>query len=264
MSNEKIFYIKYDEINNIESMKKPIGVIIDIDVDDLDNLKKIYSNIINEHKIIIQKVIFKMDINEELSKHLFINDNVYFYIKNEEENRDLIDKMDAQLKKQIIGKKVCTCGIDILLYRSIGIHNIIVSSPLINDKKELEMLEKIGYNLFVIPNYSNAILKEVLDPSWIRPEGIRYYPNIKNWVIVSNKLVNINTALRSYIREQWIGPLASIIVNFDNPFNVFRDSENLLAGTFDIRRSMCEGNCLNCNKCNKEFMVIKKLIEKEE
>ena len=69
-----IFYIDYKELNSIQNTKVPIGVIINIKEfgeKELDKLiKKMYSN---KEKHLINKIIIRMEVNEEMIDNLKIN-----------------------------------------------------------------------------------------------------------------------------------------------------------------------------------------------
>lgn len=253
---DNIFYVNYKELDSIQATKTPIGVIIDMrefGTKELDILiKKMYSN---KEKHLINKIIIRLDINEETLNNLKINKDIYYQFTNEDDKRELIYKMqNYELKKQILGNNVCKTGVDIIKYRAIGISNIIVTSPIINSRNQLEMLEKIGYNLFVIPNRMENFLRASDDPSWIRPEGIKFYPNVKNWILCAHGL-NPNTIFNAYTSEIWLGKLSDIIFNFNNINNKYADIKNFLIPTFDIKRTTCNGECLSCKKCDKEFIV---------
>ena len=259
-----IFYVDYKELNSIQSTKAPIGVIINMkefgtkELDDL--IKKIHSD---KEKHLINKIIIRLDGNEETLNTLKANEDIYYQFTNEGDIRELIYNLqDNELKDQILGNNLCKTGIDILKYRVIGISNIIVTSPIINSRNQLEMLEKIGYTLFVIPNHMEDFLRAPDDSSWIRPEGIKFYPNINNWILDTYNL-NSNMVFNAYTNGIWLGKLSNIIINFNNINNEYADIKNLLIPTFDIKRTTCKGDCLSCQKCEKEFTVNKIFTEKK-
>ena len=254
MSN--IFYIDYKELNSILNTKVPIGVIINIKEfgeKELDKLiKKMYSN---KEKHLINKIIIRMEVNEEMIDNLKINKDIYYQFINEDDKRELIYNIqNNELKDQILGINFCKSGVDILKYRAIGISNIMITSPIINSRNQLEMLKKIGYNLFVIPNHIEDYLNASEDPSWIRPEGIKFYPDINNWILYTYNL-NPNRVFNAYSNGIWLGKLSDIIFNFNNIKNKYSNITNFLVSTFDIKRTTCGGECLSCKKCDKEFIV---------
>lgn len=259
-----IFYVDYKELDSIQSTKVPIGVIINMKefgTKELDILiKKMHSD---KEKHLINKIIIRMEGNEEIFNTLKASADIYYQFTNEDDIRELIYNMqDNELKDRILGNNFCKTGIDILKYRAIGISNIIVTAPIINSRNQLDMLEKIGYTLFIVPNHMEDFLRASDDPSWIRPEGIKFYPNIKNWILDTYNL-NPNTVFNAYTNEIWLGKLSSIIINFDNVNNKYADIKNFLIPTFDIKRTTCNGNCLSCQKCEKEFIVNKLFTEKK-
>lgn len=261
---DNIFYVDYKELDSIQSTKAPIGVIINMKefgTKELDILiKKMHSD---KEKHLINKIIIRMECNEEILNTLKASDDIYYQFTNEDDIRELIYNMqDNELKDRILGNNFCKTGIDILKYRAIGISNIIVTAPIINSRNHLDMLEKIGYTLFIVPNHMEDFLRASDDPSWIRPEGIKFYPNIKNWILDTYNL-NPNTVFNAYTNEIWLGKLSSIIINFDNINNEYADIKNFLIPTFDIKRTTCNGNCLSCQKCDKEFIVNKLFTEKK-
>lgn len=261
---DNIFYVDYKELESIQSTKAPIGVIINMKefgTKELDILiKKIHSD---KEKHLINKIIIRMEGNEEIFNTLKASDDIYYQFTNEDDIRELIYNMkNNEVKDRILGNNFCKTGIDILKYRAIGISNIIVTAPIINSRNQLDMLEKIGYTLFVVPNHMEDFLRASDDPSWIRPEGIKFYPNIKNWILDTYNL-NPNTVFNAYTNGIWLGKLSSIIINFDNVSNEYADIKNFLIPTFDIKRTTCNGNCLSCQKCEKEFIVNKLFTEKK-
>lgn len=261
---DNIFYVDYKELDSIQSTKAPIGVIINMKefgTKELDILiKKMHSD---KEKHLINKIIIRMECNEEILNTLKASDDIYYQFTNEDDIRELIYNMqDNELKDRILGNNFCKTGIDILKYRAIGISNIIVTAPIINSRNQLDMLEKIGYTLFIVPNHMEDFLRASDDSSWIRPEGIKFYPNIKNWILDTYNL-NPNTVFNAYTNEIWLGKLSSIIINFDNVNNEYADIKNFLIPTFDIKRTTCNGNCLSCQKCEKEFIVNKLFTEKK-
>lgn len=261
---DNIFYVDYKELDSIQSTKAPIGVIINMKefgTKELDILiKKMHSD---KEKHLINKIIIRMECNEEILNTLKASDDIYYQFTNEDDIRELIYNMqDNELKDRILGNNFCKTGIDILKYRAIGISNIIVTAPIINSRNQLDMLEKIGYTLFIVPNHMEDFLRASDDSSWIRPEGIKFYPNIKNWILDTYNL-NPNTVFNAYTNEIWLGKLSSIIINFDNINNEYADIKNFLIPTFDIKRTTCNGNCLSCQKCEKEFIVNKLFTEKK-
>lgn len=249
---KNIFYIDYKFLDSIKNNKIPLGVIIsdqDILVGKLDNLLKELFNNKEEH--LIAKVIFRMKINQKLLDNLPVYENLYYQFTNEDEEgiRELIfDLKNYELKRQILGNNLCQSGVDILKYRFIGISNIMIKSPIINSSSQIEMLKKLGYTLFTIPNYLELFTEPSQNPNWIRPEGIKFYDSINDWILMAGDL-NINTILNAYSHEAWLGSLSDIIVNFNSKI------KNFLIPTFDIKRTTCGGNCLQCNKCNKEFFI---------
>lgn len=261
---DNIFYVDYKELDSIQSTKAPIGVIINMKefgTKELDILiKKMHSD---KEKHLINKIIIRMEGNAEILNTLKASNDIYYQFTNEDDIRELIYNMqDNELKDRILGNNFCKTGIDILKYRAIGISNIIVTAPIINSRNQLDMLEKIGYTLFVVPNHMEDFLRASDDPSWIRPEGIKFYPNIKNWILDTYNL-NPNTVFNAYTNEIWLGKLSSIIINFENINNEYADIKNFLIPTFDIKRTTCNGNCLSCQKCEKEFIVNKLFTEKK-
>lgn len=261
---DNIFYVDYKELDSIQSTKASIGVIINMKefgTKELDILiKKMHSD---KEKHLINKIIIRMEGNAEILNTLKASDDIYYQFTNEDDIRELIYNMqDNELKDRILGNNFCKTGIDILKYRAIGISNIIVTAPIINSRNQLDMLEKIGYTLFIVPNHMEDFLRASDDSSWIRPEGIKFYPNIKNWILDTYNL-NPNTVFNAYTNEMWLGKLSSIIINFDNVNNEYADIKNFLIPTFDIKRTTCNGNCLSCQKCEKEFIVNKLFTEKK-
>ena len=261
---DNIFYVDYKELDSIQSTKAPIGVIINMKefgTKEFDILiKKMHSD---KERHLINKIIIRMEGNEEIFNTLKASDNIYYQFTNEDDIRELIYNMkNNEVKDRILGNNFCETGIDILKYRAIGISNIIVTAPIINSRNQLDMLEKIGYTLFVVPNHMEDFLRASDDPSWIRPEGIKFYPNIKNWILDTYNL-NPNTVFNAYTNGIWLGKLSSIIINFDNINNEYVDIKNFLIPTFDIKRTTCNGNCLSCQKCEKEFIVNKLFTEKK-
>lgn len=253
---DNIFYIDYKELNSIKNINTPIGVIINMKefgTKELDKLiKKIYSD---KEKHLISKIIIRMDINEEVIDNLKVNEDIYYQFINEDDKRELIYNIqNDKLKDQILGNNFCKSGVDILKYRAIGISNIMITSPIINSRSQLKMLKKIGYNLFATPNHLGDYLEASADPSWIRPEGIKFYPDINNWILCTHDL-NPNSVFNAYSKGIWLGKLSNIIFNFNNVKNKYSDIPNFLVSTFDIKRTTCRGECLSCKKCDKEFIV---------
>lgn len=259
-----LFYIDYSELKNLKNTATPIGVIIRMDEIKLDEFNTFMMKIVNDtegHSI--EKVIIDLEFNFEVVNNLQISENIYYRFYNEDQKRAAISTLKEELRERIIGIHTCSTGVEILRYRAIGISNIVLASPFINDDVELQMLEKIGYTIFAVPNYNNNFGSQI-DSNWIRPESIELYNCINNWILVSDKTKNIDTIISAYTQKQWIGKISDFLVNFDKSFNTYRNLNNLLSPTFDVRRTVCRGECLNCNKCEKEFIFSQKFTGQEE
>lgn len=256
---ENIFFIDYKENDKIISETIPYGIIIDL-LELGEKRINIFLNKLYQNpdflKKNVKKIILKTEYNKELFNNIVSLDNIYFIFNNEEEieNRLSIMQLSDEIKSHIIGKRICTTGVDILLYRAIGIKNIFIGSPLINDADELKMLEKIGYTLYAIPNIINPLIG-FNDPNWIRPEGIKLYPNIHNWILYSNEEKNIKIILESYYKGGYIGKIKNFLINFDTSYNSYLNIENFLNPTFDIKRTICKGKCQFCDSCNRELKI---------
>lgn len=256
---ENTFFIDYKNNEKVMNGKTPYGLIIDLDELGEKRLNIFLNKMYKDQKYInnnVKKIILKMDYQENLFKNIDITDNIYFIFNNEEslDIRMSIMELSDTIKKHIIGKKICTTGVDILLYRVIGIKNIFVGSPLINDADELKMLQKIGYTLYAIPNIINSLIG-FRDPNWIRPEGIKLYPNINNWVLYSSDNKNIKTILNAYYKGGYVGPVKNYLINFDNSYNKDINIINFFNPTFDIKKTICKANCQYCDSCNRELQI---------
>lgn len=263
---ENLFYVNYEAFGAIKDMNTPVGVIIDTDAFGQDKMDKFMKKLNSpKEKHHIEKVIIRTKLTEELLANIIPCDNVYYQFTNEDEHtREIIYRMeDEKLRSRFIGNNICKTGIDILSYRIIGISNIMIGSPIINSRSQLEMLEKIGYTLFAIPNHLDNLTNAVSNPNWIRPEAIKFYPNINNWIL-STDSIKPATAFRAYNSGIWLGKLSDVIDGFDNEANPHKDMKNFLIPTFDIKRTTCRGECLSCQKCQKEFVVNNLFTEKKE
>lgn len=261
---KNLFYINYNKLKYFTNKESEIGVILDVNELGLNTLHDFITKIM-EDKIDfnIRRVLVKLDVEQDSITKLKIDDRdiLYYSFNNEEEIRQYIETMPEDVKKRVIGKKICKSGVDILSYRAIGISNIFISSPIINDSSQLEMLKKIGYTLFCVPNYNRNFGSEI-DPSWIRPEAVSLYDNINDWILECCQSMNINTIYNAYSKGAWLGSIKDFLVGFNESYNIYRNTRNMLIPTFDFKRVHCRADCLNCNKCIREFNLTKNITEK--
>lgn len=257
-----LYYIDYSELSNFKDHTTPIGIVIDMFQVHQENFNKFMIDLYEDklpHNI--NKIIVKMDINQNTLARLNYHKDIFYMFYNEDDYYEEISNLDNDMKKQIIGAQVCSYGVQILKYRALGISNVFVASPFINDDTELNMLKSIGYNLYAVPNMNNSF-GEVIDSNWIRPEGIKYYPSINNWILATSENSNINTIFSAYLEETWIGNIGDYLVNFNNSLNKYNNYPNILLPSFDMKRAYCKAECLSCNSCAKEFALNHKITNR--
>ena len=262
---DKLFYIKYNRLEEIRDTQTPIGVVIDTREFGSEEFDR-FVNSLEEDSHNIQSTIIKTEFNPEIAESMSTNEDVYYVFSNELEMRKEIQSLPRALQKRIIGNKICRTGVDIILYRMSGITNVQVASPLINSKVDLEMLKALGWTLFTTPNLNDS-WGDMVDPNWIRPEGIHLYDDlISGYLLASDGGSNVNVILRAYLSETWLGDLRDFLVNFDNDINPYRNQRNLLMPTFDVMRSTSGDNQYFFESMKREFELSNILtgVEKED
>lgn len=261
---DKDLFIYYEDIDKVNSIK-------DIEINLIMNLGN-YSN------------LFTMKNKLEEAKNKIINKNLnvknffivsYFYEEiieyivnmpnfafvsfiDEEDYRVEISEFTDEEKSHIVGYKSVNSGVGIIFYKMIGIKNLIIDAPLLNDEQNLRMLRGLGYNnLFATPNV--MLYGGNQDPTWIRPEGVSLYKKyITNFILNCNNKVNIDTVIRAYTQEEWIGKISDIIVGAEeNKYIV--NTHNLFSYEFDHKRMNCRANCHTCPSCDRAVDYINRL-----
>lgn len=273
MQQDKNIFIYYDDLLK---MKRPSNLELNIIIN-LTNYKNIF--IIKKKLEEIKNKITNKQIN---IKSLFIisyyfkellpildNEDIFTYISfaDEENFRVEISQLSDEYKKHIVGATAVNSGVGIVFYKMIGIKNLIIETPLLNDEENLKLLQELEYNnLFVIPN--RIEYQDTIDPNWIRPEAVSLYKKyIKNYILAFDDRVNVDTVVRAYISEKWIGKIRSIVTNIDIESEL-ANVDNILSYTFDKRRMNCHGDCHRCIKCSRDINYINRiknlLINKED
>ena len=261
---DKNLFIYYDDlikakrISNVE-----LSVIINLtNYKNLFTIKKkleeIKNNLINKNIKLKNLFIISYYYKELLE---YVEDlELYTYITfaDEENYRVEISNLTDSQKEHIVGASPVSSGVGIVFYKTIGIKNLIIESPLLNDEQNLALLKDLGYNnLFAIPNkieYYNTI-----DSNWIRPEAISIYKkSIPNYILVFDEFVNIDTVIAAYASEQWIGNIGDIVTNIDKE-SEFAKTTNLLSYAFDKRRMNCRANCHSCINCKRDLDYINRI-----
>lgn len=241
---EKVFYIDIKHLDKITT-NAPIGVIMEaIDRVSLTEIQKILKS--DKHNV--KSVIIYTYYTENT---IFYDiDNVYYAFYNEAEARETLHNLSDKDKKHILGAKPCTSGVEILMYKVIGITNIIISSPLINSIETLKELTHTGYKFFTIANL-NKTKDGVMDPSWIRPEGIFIYDDCICNYFLTGQSNTIDTIVNGYLRENGVGFLDNYIKNLKEMGHDFEQVPNMLPITFDEMRANCGADCIHCRGCKR-------------
>lgn len=271
MADKNLFICYNDLIKAKRVSNTELSVIINLtSYKNLFTIKKkleeIKNNLINKN-IKIKKLFIISYYYKELIEYIE-NLELYTYITfaDEEDYRVEISNLTDTQKEHIVGATPVNSGVGIVFYKTIGIKNLIIETPLLNDEQNLVMLKELGYNnLFTIPNkieYYNTI-----DSNWIRPEAISLYKKlIPNYILVFDNDVNIDTVIAAYASEQWIGNIGDIVTNI-NKESEFAKTNNLLSYSFDKRRMSCRANCHACINCKRDLDYInriKNLLIKED
>lgn len=247
---KKINNIKLSVIFDLTSYKN-----IDIIKEKLIELKKTLINKnINVQKLFIISYYYKELIDYIEDIDLF----TYVTFADEENFRVEISNLTDEQKKHIVGASPVSSGVGIVFYKVIGIKNLIVESPLLNDEQNLELLNELEYNdLFVVPNrleYTNTI-----DPNWIRPEAVTLYKKlIPNYILSFDETTNVDTVIRAYTTEKWIGNIGDIVSNIDKEHYIAK-TPNSLPYSFDKGRMSCGANCHSCIRCERGFDYINRM-----
>lgn len=258
----KTLYIYQGELEKVKGTY-PLGVIIDATKADA-NLQEAQS-LLSSEKYHIKSVVITTVFQPNKTK-IYTVDNLYYRFVNEEEVREEIYNLTDEEKAHIIGNKLCHTGVDILMYGAIGIKNVIIRSPFINDKDNLKDLhDNCNWKFWAIPNYDEGYYGGFIDPNILRPEATSIYKDIiDNYVLLTSPRVTVNSVLAAYSREEAIGNLSDYIVNFNRIDNPYRDTPNLLTIAFDEKRAHCRAECTHCNNCNRYLESINILINKKK
>lgn len=255
---QKLFYVNYNRLKEIDNKTTPIGVVLDTREYGTIDYKEFFSDIIEEASFLslnIQSVIIKLEYTEGMEEFMknHIEEEVYYIFYNEDLVRKEIQKMPEELLAKVIGNKVCKTAVDVILYRMSGITTIQIASPLVNTMDTLKVLKNMGWKLITAPNI-NESWGDMIDPNWIRPEGIKLYEGIiDSYILSASNTVKINTVLNAYTKEAHIGDLKDFIVNFNHDLNPYRNQKNFLSETFDIVRANSGDNMYHFERIKREF-----------
>lgn len=269
--NDKNIFVHYDDLIKAKRLgDKKISVIIDLTnyknifiiKEELDKIKeKLINKSINIDKIFITSFYYK-----ELLEFI-INNKIFTFVSflDEDNFRVEISQLDDSYKEHIVGLHPVNSGVGVVLYKVIGIKNIILESPILNNEINIKMLNELGYNnLFAFPNVVKY--KGDIDSNWIRPEAITLYKKlIPNYVLFFDEDSNVDAIINAYYNEQWLGKLGDIIINSKD--TTIENVNNILPYSFDKRRMSCEANCHSCIKCNRDLDYVnrmKNLLIKED
>lgn len=247
---DKTLYIKEEALTKTNT-NIPLGVILNVKSDS-NYLEKVVS-LVETDKHIIKSLIIDTEYVEGM--HFIEKDNVFYRFTNEEDVRDSIWSLPDEKKARIIGARLCSSGVHILSYKIIGITNIQITTPLINNVEFLRNLKSGNYRLFCTANV-NSTVKGVIDPSWIRPEGLYQFDGImEDFILETSDKTNVDFILSSYSKGESIGLIRDFIVGFENYDKRYINCPNLLNMTFDVSRLNCGADCLFCRQCERSVAL---------
>lgn len=268
---EKNLFINYNDLMKTKRTSNlELSVIIDLtNYKNIfiikEKLEEIKINLINKG-IQIKNLLIITNYYKELLD-IVENSEIYVFITfaDEEEHRTEISQLSDSQKQHIIGATPVNSGVGIVFYKIIGIKNLIIESPLLNNENNLKLLQTLGYNnLFTIPN--RLTYDNIIDANWIRPEAVSLYKNlIPNYILSFDENVNIDTVIMAYSREEWIGKIGDIVTNIDTE-GTLAQTQNVLSYTFDKRRMSCNADCHSCIHCERDIDYINrihKILKKE-
>lgn len=268
MEDKNIFILYEDLMKTKRLSNTELCVILDLtQYEDIDSVKKFLkkaSKKIISKGVIIKKFLFISYYYKEIFD--FLSDmKIYSFVSfvDEEEHREEISDLKDEDKEHIVGINSVNSGVGIVFYKVIGIKNIIIESPLLNDEQNLKMLKELGYNnLFTIPNIK--LYSDIIDSNWIRPEGITLYKNvIPNYILYFSEKNNIDTVITAYLREKWLGKVGDMLITIKDD-DILNNTTNILPYTFDIRRMNCRAECHNCIKCERDIDYINRITRKSK
>lgn len=255
---KKLFYVNYNRLKEIDNKNTPIGVVLDTREIGTTDYENFLQDIIAESSFLslnVQSIIIKLEFTEqvvELMKN-HLDTDVYYVFYNEDIVRSEIQKLPTELVDRVIGNKICKTAVDVILYRMSGINKIQIASPLINTMDTLKVLKSMGWTLLTAPNINDS-WGDMIDPNWIRPEGLKLYEEvIDSYILSASNTVKINTVLNAYTKGAHIGDLKDFIVNFNHDLNPYRNQKNFLSETFDIVRANSGDNMYHFERIKREF-----------
>lgn len=261
---EKNIFIYYNDLIKAKRLSNiKLSVIIDLtsykNIYIINNkLSEIKNNLINKN-INIDKIFIISYYYKELIEYIEGSD-IYTFITfvDEQEHRLEISNLTNEQKEHLVGATSVNSGVQIVFYKVIGIKNLIIESPLLNDENNLQMLNNLGYNnLFAIPNKFE--FDGIIDSNWIRPEGISLYKKfIPNYILSFDKNTNIDTVINAYASEKWIGNIGDIVTNISKNSKIAKTS-NILSYAFDKRRMNCGAECHRCIHCERDIDYINRI-----